>query len=281
MKNLSPKLLLLLALFSLPACVVPLKVPPIQPGAEKPSIDFKHLAEFAEAAGHAYDADDVIIKAYGEANVVVHTLPNADGHYFVFFDHKARTQTIAIRGTASKLNAQVDLESIKVFDDTLKIFVHAGFKRAADELYTDLKPVLQPDYTTRITGHSLGGALACLTMMHLMHDGVPVDQVITFGQPKVTNEQGGTAYPNDRYFRVINNRDLVAQVPPSNVVYDLSGAYQHFGPEITLLPDNTWTYSPAHIPLDYVTKDNWKNLELENGTDHQIANYISRIKAIK
>lgn len=267
---------------TLPACLVPLKNPPIQSEtSEIPDINFTQLAEFAQAAAYAYDTDDVIENAYGKKNVIIRELPQSEGKYFIYLDHKNRTQTVSIRGSANKRNALIDIDSFKVYDSHLGIFLHNGFKSAGDDLYSDIKKFLQNDYKTRITGHSLGGALACILMMDLVHDGLVVDQVLTFGQPKVTNEQGGMDYLGVPYFRVINDLDIVAQVPPSNLIYDLSGAYEHFGPEIVLQIDGAWAYSPVHRPTDFITNDNWKNLNLDNVVDHQIKNYIDRIRSIK
>ena len=104
---------------------------------------------------------------------------------------------------------------------------------------------------------------------------------MTFGQPKVTNKQGGKDFAGAPYLRVINDQDAVAQAPPSNLVYDLSGAYAHFGPEIALRAGGQWSYSATHVRRDYLAGDNWKRLDLENATDHQIRNYIDRIEAVK
>ena len=271
-----------LGIFLLSGCVAPLKAPPIQSGtANQPQIDFVRLSELSKAAGNAYEPAAVIEADYGKANVIVRDLPESNGRYFIYFNHADRTQTIVIRGSVSKQNAWVDVDSLKVFDPRLKIFLHTGFKQATDELYADAIRFLRKDYKTRITGHSLGGAMACIFMMDLLHDGVAVDQVVTFGQPKVTNEQGGRAFVRAPYFRVINDEDLVSQAPPSNIVYDLSGTYEHFGPEITLHADGKWTYSATHVPRDFITHDNWKQVDLEEATDHQIKNYINRIMAVK
>jgi len=271
-----------LGIFLLSGCVAPLKTPAIQAGtANQPPVDFIRLAELARAAGNAYEPTAVIEEAYGKANVVIRDLPGSNGRYLIYVNHADRTQTIAIRGSVNKQNAWVDVDSLKVFDPRLKIFLHTGFKRATDELYADAVPFLRKDYKTRITGHSLGGAMACIFMMDLLHDGVPVDEVVTFGQPRVTNEHGGRDFSSARYLRIINDQDLVAQAPPSNVVFDLSGAYEHFGPEIALQADGKWTYSTTHISRDFVTHDNWKQVDFENATDHQIKNYIERITAVK
>jgi len=275
-------LLTALGIFLLSGCVVPLKAPSTQTGkTNELHIDFVRLAELARAAGNAYEPTAIIEAAYGQANVIVRDLPQSDGRYFIYFNQADRVQTIAIRGSVNKQNTWVDIDSLKVFDPRLKIFLHTGFKQATDELYADAVRFLRKDYKTRITGHSLGGAMACILMMDLLHDSVPVDQVVTFGQPKVTNEKGGRDFAGAPYVRVINGQDLVPQAPPSNIEFDPSGTYEHFGPEIALLADGKWTYSASHAPGDFITRDNWKQLDLENATDHQIKNYINRITAVK
>ena len=279
--NFYARVLSVVLTLGLGGCVVPLKTPPIQSvEAERPHVNFSELEEFAQAAAHAYDDAITIEKTYGANNVIVRDLSVSQTRYFIFLNHKNRTQTIAIRGTANQQNTWVDLEAIKILDPKLKIFVHKGFQKATRELLSDIGPFLQADYKTRITGHSLGGAMACLLMLHGAMDGWAIDQVLTFGQPKVTNEEGAQAPAGVPYFRIINGNDLVAQVPPSNVIYDFSGPYQHFGPEI-VLGDGAWTYSTEHIPRDLVTNGNWKNVDLEHGTDHQMANYLKRIEALQ
>jgi hypothetical protein len=271
-----------LGILLLSGCVTPLEAPPAQTDTtNQPRIDFVRLVELARAAGDAYEPAGVIEADYGQAKVIIRDLPASNGRYFIYLDHAGRTQTIAIRGSANKQNAWVDIDSLKIFDSRLKIYLHMGFKQATDELYADAVPLLRKDYKTRITGHSLGGAMACIFMMDLLHDGIAVDQVVTFGQPRVTNDQGGRGFAGAPYLRIINDQDLVPQVPFSNLYYDLSGTYEHFGPEITLQADGKWTYSAMHVPRDFLTLGNWKQIDLENAIDHQIKNYISRITAVK
>jgi hypothetical protein len=262
------------------ACRVPLKTPPIQMDGAVPQINWARLSEFATAAGAVYDSSAAIAARYGDKNVVVRDLPNTDGRYFIYFDHDRKIQTIAVRGTTNEANIWTDVDTVKVPDTALGIFLHRGFKIATDDLYADIGPFLQRDYKTRITGHSLGGAMAAILMMYLVKDGYSVEEVLTFGQPKVTNEAGGAGVTTP-YFRVINDQDVVAQIPPSNLVFDLSGPYQHFGPEITLMPDKTFTYSPAHIPRDLISGTLWKTVKPADVADHRIQSYIDRLNALK
>ena len=73
--------------FFLAGCVVPLKTPAVTGPVQQPTIDFGRLAEFATAAGHAYDAAAVIESAYGKNNVDrAREIPKTDGRYFIYFD---------------------------------------------------------------------------------------------------------------------------------------------------------------------------------------------------
>jgi hypothetical protein len=259
-------------------CRVPLKTPPISMDGAVPKINWVRLEEFATASRAAYQPAADIEKTYGAEHVVIRALPAGDSRYFIYFDHKNRTQTVSVRGTTSKANAWSDFNSIKVPDSGLGIYLHRGFKSAADDIYTDMRPFLQKDYKTRATGHSLGGAIAAILMLNLARDGFNVEQVLTFGQPKITNEQGAARAPQN-FIRIVNDGDVVTQIPPSTIVYDLSGAYYHFGPEIILNADGTYLYRAAHRPRDILAGDLWKTIQPQDVADHFIQSYIDRIAA--
>lgn len=73
--------------------------------------------------------------------------------------------------------------------------VHAGFDKAVTAVYSDVISAVKsiqkthPTYKVKTTGHSLGAALAQLTAMSLLADGVTVSMV-NFGQPRL----GDTTY---------------------------------------------------------------------------------------
>jgi hypothetical protein len=263
-------------------CVVPLTKPVVQqkPQAE-PKIDFRELAEFARTAALSYDSEANIRAAFPKMDVIIRDLPQSGGRYFVVIDIDRHIQTIAVRGTANETNAWSDVSTVKVPDTELGIDIHLGFKRAADELLVDCRRFLQPNYSTVITGHSLGGAMACVLMMKLITENIPVSQVVTFGQPKVTNEAGANKFSTAPLLRVINDQDIVPQLPPSNLTFDLSGPFEHVGPELTLKPNRTTSYSPVHQPRDFITGNNWRELRSEDLVDHPIANYVERLNALK
>jgi thioesterase domain-containing protein len=57
-------------------------------------------------------------------------------------------------------------------------------------VFNDLKSHLKPGYKTYVTGHSLGGAVAAILTIYLIEDGVQVERVVTFGQPRFTTTDG-------------------------------------------------------------------------------------------
>ena len=75
---------------------------------------------------------------------------------------------------------------------------------------------LYPSYAIKTTGHSLGGALAQLTAMELVHSGYSVS-MINFGQPRV-GESNYAAFSNTKLpnqYRVVHNKDMVPHNPTS------------------------------------------------------------------
>jgi len=102
--------------------------------------------------------------------------------------------------------------------------VHSGFYEAylsVSDIVTNgvLKLSRQyPGYKIRLTGHSLGGALATLAAANLSYYGLPVT-LVTFGSPRVGNSKWSrwfsagleTVNPSSR---VTNQKDIVPHLPP-------------------------------------------------------------------
>ncbi|MGB5749188.1 MAG: lipase family protein [Desulfobacterales bacterium] len=99
--------------------------------------------------------------------------------------------------------------------------VHRGFKDALEEVWSDLFPyITQLDgkgCKLWVTGHSLGAALA--TLCASRYDNI--QGVYTFGSPRVGND-GFKEKLDANIYRVVNNDDIVARVPPP-------GTYVHVG----------------------------------------------------
>ena len=93
-----------------------------------------------------------------------------------------------------------------------------------------------------ITGHSLGGALAKLGALGLAAAGVPVELILTFGQPRVGDALFKAAYNaalGGRTFRVVNQNDVVPRLPGWLL------RYRHCGHELFLPPNGGWALDVA------------------------------------
>jgi predicted lipase len=71
--------------------------------------------------------------------------------------------------------------------------VHEGFTDAFESVkqkfrdQVDIMRKRYPKAKLMITGHSLGGALAIMASADLIYQKIPIDQIYTFGQPRVGN----------------------------------------------------------------------------------------------
>jgi triacylglycerol lipase len=125
-------------------------------------VDFNLICQAAQLASHAYDKKSKILVRYGARITRVATLGKTNVQYILLHDHQRRTQIIAVRGTVDDTNWKLDRYKRIVRDDRAGVLLHRGFRRAADTIFQDIKPRLKPDYTTYLTGHFLGGAVAAI-----------------------------------------------------------------------------------------------------------------------
>lgn len=104
--------------------------------------------------------------------------------------------------------------------------VHYGFAEALRAVWPSVLAAVEElrddEQTVWFTGHSLGGALAMLAAawLHFEDPRLSANGVYTFGQPRTCNPALAKAYDSalgGRTFRVVNNNDVVAQVPPEPV----------------------------------------------------------------
>lgn len=129
---------------------------------------------------------------------------------------------VVFRGSESTKNWITNLDAFKT---TYTSFpecgceVHKGFYKAEQsvigEVITEVKRLqgAKPGYIVKVTGHSLGAALAQLTSMDLIKAGIQTS-VYNFGQPR-TGDQKYAAFANGKVstWRVTHNRDEVPHLP--------------------------------------------------------------------
>jgi triacylglycerol lipase len=244
-------------------------------------VDFRLLLEYARRAAAAYDPEDAIRARFGkDHHVVVSSIPHLDVQAFVEIDDAHRVQWIAVRGTANLENVEEDADYDKRFARLLGVPVHHGFVRDAHAVWEFAHPLLREGYETRVTGHSLGGAVACVLEMRLADDGARLGRCVTFGQPKVTNEAGVERYRDLPLLRVVNHDDPVPLLPWETPGAIAGGLYRHFGRELWLTDRGTWEVFAEHEAERYRLSSFVERLGLDNVEEHKMRRYLARLERL-
>lgn len=247
-------------------------------------VNFATLHNSAQLAADTYlPADTLEAQLQQQNQTLIHQATLADSQVSYFLSQGNGVQTIAIRGTANLANVLVDLDIEFQPDERLGITLHNGFRSAAEAVFNDVRPRLISAKPLQITGHSLGGAIAVVLAMYLQQDSaVAVTQVITFGQPKVTNLTGADVFADIPLTRVVTGKDIVPLVPPISPlqIKDLD-IYWHMGEEIILLGESRFSRTSGVKSMLRASKmmnalPDTKNLEA-----HKMETYQSRIQALQ
>jgi triacylglycerol lipase len=160
--------------------------------------------------------------------------------YMFIKDHAAGTQTIYLSGTNSNALWSFNLDLVMIDDPDIGCRVHRGFSNAALTVLDDALPRLEIEYPITVTGYSLGGAMAALLSKYLTINGYQVVEVVTFGQPKLTDAAGIAAFADLPILRFVNRNDPVPHLPPNDF---LPGEdFDHFGPEVILYDGPSYSY---------------------------------------
>ncbi|MEL6104392.1 MAG: trypsin-like peptidase domain-containing protein [Planctomycetota bacterium] len=142
---------------------------------------------------------------------------------------------VAFRGTANRRNWLINLNTFGTEAGNYGK-VHGGFyhafqsARPALEQYIDRHAASQQKLV--LAGHSLGGALATIAAAE-WHERYDLLSMYTVGQPAAGKRDfRGYVAQNfeDRFFRMVNEDDLVPMVPPG---------YKHVGKLLHFQPDGT------------------------------------------
>jgi hypothetical protein len=240
------------------------------------NIDFSSIYLQAKRANIAYDSAKTI-KAKYPMTVRVRAPSNESVLYFLERDDNRQEQIITVRGTDNDVNLAEDMNITVRYDRPIKIPVHEGFDRATRSIYADVKPYLKTNYKTYIVGHSLGGAVAAILAIYLIEDGVPVERVVTFGQPRFTTADGVKELGFLPLTRVVDENDIVPMVPPYFAIDAKFGPYEQVGPEVILLDGEDFVFLPLHDANRISIGEFWRTLTYDNVRDHHIRNYLKRI----
>ena len=182
-------------------------------------------------------------------DIITQTIPEADGLFYTSVvktdSHPNGVLVLTLRGTmlesAATWTSDLDFFYTKTkgigenTDDKFgnkqsvswlptELDVHPGFFKLY-ELYQKkiIRNMADQSYILKnqkfpviVVGHSLGGALATFAAYDLTASGFNVQEVWTFGSPRVGSESFASAYANvlgHRTWRVVNNNDKIPHVP--------------------------------------------------------------------
>jgi triacylglycerol lipase len=161
---------------------------------------------------------------------------------------------LVFRGTEQKgKDYRIDAEAIQEPVGNGDAKVHEGFVKALNSVWKQVVPELEK-ITSPVfyTGHSLGAALATLAASWRRPTAT-----YTFGSPRVGNEAFCLSLKDIPIYRVVDDSDLVAKLPPESL------GYQHVGELHQLTAPTTsefdlLKYPPKtladHAPINYVER---------------------------
>ena len=272
----------LLKMINILIAMMLLSISSVLPAKESESVNFALLQKQAVLASAAYQSKDEILALVESGNYTLsfyQTLPDIQIAYFLATNEASETQVISIRGTSNIENAMVDIYLQLVDDQKTGLRLHHGFSLAARKVYAQLKPLLKPGYKINTTGHSLGGAVALILAMYLDADQFDIEQVTTFGQPKVTNMTGAEKIQSINLIRVVTPSDLVPLVPLFDPL-DINNLdiYWHAGLEVILLPGNQYSTLQGMDSMLRATKFTQKPLNEENLSNHRMTLYLELLR---
>ncbi len=207
--------------------------------------DFTHWLNAAYIAQATYGTDEELIDQLNKQGYKVTRLqqiPGLEVSYILATDDAAKHHILAVRGTANVRNVIVNSAFVLVPDKLTGIDIHQGFLLSSRDIYQQIEPLIKPGYSIDTIGHSLGGAAALILAMMLDVHGHTVGEVITFGQPKVTNISGSRKFKHLNITRLVTEKDIVPLVPPIDLMDLMNmGIFWHQGIEIVLYPNNRYS----------------------------------------
>jgi triacylglycerol lipase len=241
-------------------------------------INFPEAMTLARKSELAYLPDSLVNASCAADSCFILVGVSTGARAYVQRNDSLKTQWVAFRGTQTVGDLRLDARYTQRRDTVLEIYLHQGFADAANELLPLLLPHLREDYTTILTGHSLGGAVAAVVTLHLEARGFAV-KAVTFGQPKVTNKEGARMHANVNLTRFVNGRDLVPLVPPLDwkpTGGGSGGSFAHFGREV-LLEDGAYECLTRHYVRNMDPTEWEGQAQAQAALDHLLASYLTRL----
>ncbi|CAI2372202.1 unnamed protein product [Moneuplotes crassus] len=201
---------------------------------------------------------------------------NEEKEIVVAFSGTITTKQL-INEFANSLPVAYDIHNVTdalVFEYFYKHYSETFRQGMLGDLQTILNKFRYRNYKIIFTGHSLGGALAMHAIADAIQEGLLVNnkaELWTFGQPRVGNQEFLDAFVSeiDQYYRVVNNKDIVAHVPPC--ITDLKGG---------CLKKGLFPIFPYHAPTEVFYTNNMTDHVVcshEEGEDQECSRKLNNI----
>lgn len=199
--------------------------------------DFSHLAYF----GPAYVEKQLSRWGYGPFQWAEDKKTDTQA----FVAGKDAHLIVCFRGTSSGKDALVDTRFLKTSAFGGRGRVHRGFNKALDSVWGQLEAAagaMGDGKKLFLSGHSLGAALAQLAAHRFALEGYPVAGIYVYGSPRIGDPEYRDVYNElleAKTFLHINNKDIVARIPPRILGFrHLGGGPRLFdeGHAISILP---------------------------------------------
>jgi triacylglycerol lipase len=202
---------------------------------------------------------------------------------------------IVFRGTDSVENWIADAAVLPIPFRSMGS-VHLGFHLALDSVWDVISETLNKwkggRRTLWVTGHSLGGALALLTVANLRFPfdpatvvPKPVAGLYTFGQPRIGTRDFCRPCDADfgkLYFRFVNNEDIVPRIPPRILGYWHAGDFKFIDSQGAIQDDIAWWHGvldAVEVGLSGFRELQATKPQIEFISDHSMTLYLEKIQA--
>lgn len=244
--------------------------------------DFSHWLNAALIAQATYQSNENMTEVLASQGYTMNRFKQIKGFsvaYVLATNDTTKQHILAIRGTANLNNAFADAAFVLVPDALSGIDIHQGFLLTARDIYQEINSELKPGYQVNTIGHSLGGAAAIILAMMLDAQQFSIGEVITFGQPKVTNISGSQKFKHLKVTRLVTPKDIVPLMPPFDPV-DLMNLsiFWHQGTEIILYNNHRYSVLSGIASMMRAT-DFLNDIPNEQHlTHHFMTSYITHLK---
>lgn len=203
---------------------------------------------------------------------------------FVAYNARIDSIIVSFKGSSNARNFLDDLYSKQVdckIQNVPGMKVHAGFQDSyfaiRDSMMDSINSSIakHPNASIRITGHSLGAAMAALCAFDIVAT-IPTKaastSLYTFGQPRVGNAVFANtidaAYPN-RIYRTTKSHDIVTQMPTPHM---FQAQWQHHSTEININEKQVLNTCLGQEDDSCSSKDLWESVTTVDGVFMAILN---------